>query len=323
MAFARTSRRELTRARPPADVLGTFGVMSPPDGVLWVQSVHKVWLQVSGRERGFTGRLRQRVNLFHPLILAMERNHIGRRKYRRLIALTDQVKQDLMRLYAVPGEDVDILPNGFAPAEFNVGRRRQSRSFVRAQLGYGDGDRVVLFAANELERKGFGPLLRAIASLNDPRIALLAVGRHNARTYAAEIKRLGLSERVRFTGPASDVAAYYAAADVFALPTQYEAWGLVIVEAMACGLPVLTSRVAGAAVAVKEGETGALLDTAHDPAEIAAKLVPLLDGAHVPADQVAESVAGYAWDRILDRYERILAACAVPRRGRGSEGVSR
>ena len=179
---------------------------------------------------------------------------------------------------------------------------------MRAELGYDVDAQVVIFVANELERKGFGPLLRAIRRLQDPNVYLLAVGRLNPQAYAEEIEQLGLTSRVRFTGPSSDVASYYAAADVFALPTQYEAWGLVIVEALACGLPVLTSRLAGAAAVVQEGMTGLLLDNPNDPAEIAAKLRPLLDGLPASAAQIEASVSDYSWPNILRRYEQHLLA---------------
>jgi len=115
---------------------------------------------------------------------------------------------------------------------------------------------------------------------------------------------------VQFTGPSSEVADYYAAADVFALPTQYEAWGLVIVEAMASGLRVLTSRLAGAAVAVDEGRTGQLLDDPADVPEIATKLQMLLNADGPSPEEISASVAKYEWAQVLRGYESILAECA-------------
>ncbi len=311
LSFALASRRELKRMQPSPDVTAAFGVMCPPGGVLWVPSVHKAWMEISWRQRNWKGRLKQRLNLFHPLILAFEKYYIGGRRYGKLIALTEGVKSDLVRLYGVPAEEISILSNGFQPTEFNVPRRHEARAEVRIRLGYGEGQKVVIFVANELERKGFGPLLRAIASLNDSAVGLLAVGRLNPEIYAAEIRRLGMAGRVQFTGPSSDVALFYAAADVFALPTQYEAWGLVIVEAMACGLPVLTSRLAGAAIAVQEGRTGELIDDPNDTTEIARKLAHLLKGNHLPAEEIAPSVSAYGWPNIFQRYEAILKECAV------------
>ncbi len=305
LTFSRRSKKALA-ALPPGTIHAAFGVESPPGGVMWVPSVHKAWLEASKTQRDWRGRLRQKLNPQHPALLRLERSYFGGRYPRKLIALTDQVKSDLMRLYAVPAEDIAVLPNGYSQIEFNTNRTRQERAQRRAELGYGPDAKVVIFVANELERKGFGPLLRAISQLQDPNVYLLAVGRLNPQVYAGEIEQLGLTSRVRFTGPSSDVAAYYAAADVFALPTQYEAWGLVIVEALACGLPVLTSRLAGAAAVVQEGVTGCLLDNPNDPAEIASKLRPLLNGVPASAEEIEQSVSGYSWPNILRQYEKRL-----------------
>ncbi|MBE7159412.1 MAG: glycosyltransferase family 4 protein, partial [Rhodospirillales bacterium] len=123
----------------------------------------------------------------------------------------------------------------------------------------------------------------------------------------------GIGDQVHFPGASAHVAQFYAAADLFVLPTQYEAWGLVVVEALACGLPVLTSRLAGAAVAVEEGLTGELLDEPRDEAEIAAKLATLLDRRHRFNDEeISRSVNRYEWSEVLTRYEEVLYNCARP-----------
>jgi len=313
LGYAFFSRRALAAMDPAPDVVGVFGVQCPPVGVLWVPSVHGAWLNISRRSRGLVARLKQRCNPFHSVVLAFERRYFGGRKYAKLLAHTEDVRSDLESLYNVPAKDVAILPNGYSESEFNIEARQAYRAAVRKDLGYAGSDRVVIFVANELERKGFGPLLRAVASLEDPRVRILAVGRLDPVSYREEIERLGMSQRVHFTGPSGKVAPFYAAADVFALPTQYEAWGLVIIEAMACGLPVLTSRLAGAAVAIREGETGRLLEEPRDSREIAAALRPLLNGEHASPETICASVADYKWSRIFIRYEEALAACAIPR----------
>ena len=313
LGYAFHSRRALAAMDPAPDAIGVFGVQCPAGGILWVPSVHGAWLQTSRRIRGPLARLKQRCNPFHTVVLALERLMFGGRKYTKLLAHTEDVRSDLKSLYNVPAGDVDILPNGYAETEFNLAARAAHREAVRKELGYSGTDRVVLFLANELERKGFGPLLRAVASLGDPNVHILAVGKRDPGAYKEEVERLGMSRRVHFTGPSGKVAPYYAASDVFALPTQYEAWGLVIVEAMACGLPVLTSRLAGAAVAIREGETGRLLDDPRDPQEIAAALRPLLDGRHASAEAISESVAAYHWSRILLLYEQALVEGSKPR----------
>jgi UDP-glucose:(heptosyl)LPS alpha-1,3-glucosyltransferase len=308
MRFARKAKLVCDEMQSAPDVLASFGVQSPFNSVTWVQSVHRSWIEISRRHRGLAGRWKQRANPFHAAGLAMESAYYGGRRYRKLIALTEAVKADLMRCYDVPERDIEIIPNGFSPAEFNVSRIA-SRDSVRNRLGFNDDDRVIVFVANELDRKGFGPLLEAIGQLADNRLKLLVVGRVGPEGYQGQIDRLGAG-CVRFIGSTPDIAEFYAATDLFALPTIYEAWGLVIVEALACGLRVLTSRLAGASVAVQEGRTGFLLDDPRDPREIAVKLSRLLNSDPLPRSEISDSVASYSWDCILPRYERLLYECA-------------
>ena len=297
-AYFRESTRMLGRER--YDALGTFGCVCPEGGVYWAQSVHAAWLDKAKAFRGAwsAARWKQRLNPAHPVLLRLEERHFRKGGYRKIIALTEDVKADLKHYYGVPGEDVVVIPNGYAPDEFNAARAAAERDEARREYGFTERERVIVFIANELERKGFPALLRAVESLGDPNIRLLVAGRIAPEKHAL----------VKYVGATGNVARCYAAADVFALPTQYEAWGLVIVEAMACGLPVLTSRLAGAAVTVREGATGRLLDDPRDVAAIAAGLRPLLEGAHAGREEIAASVGAYTWDRVLTRYEEALFA---------------
>jgi UDP-glucose:(heptosyl)LPS alpha-1,3-glucosyltransferase len=219
------------------------------------------------------------------------------------------VKQELIEHYAVPDADITILPNGFNPAEFNPARRVAERHKVRAELGYKPDDKLLLFVANELERKGFFPLAEALAALKEPQVKLLVVGRVSLDSHQSLLSRLGIQHQVKCIGPSPDVGRYFAAADLFVLPTYYEAWGLVIVEALASGIPVLTSKLAGAAVAVQEPEAGLLLDNPKDPAEITQKLRQLLAAKSGDPDAISQSVEQYQWSTALLGYEKMLAEC--------------
>jgi UDP-glucose:(heptosyl)LPS alpha-1,3-glucosyltransferase len=289
------------------NVHGAFCTASPPGGVLWVQAVHRTWIDIARKSRNFTGRLKQRLNPFHGVALRLEQSMIGERRYAKLIALTSAVADDLKHYYDIPGADIEVLPNGVNCVEFKNADAAEKQA-ARAELGVPSDARVVLFVANEADRKGFVPLLEAVSALPDRDVHVLAVGRLGGlKTWATALGRLGLNGKVTFTGPTSNVAIAYKAADVFALPTIYEAWGLVIVEALASGIPVLTSRLAGAGEAVQEGETGDLLDNPHDVTEIRSKLSQLLAGKHTDAAAISASVQKYDWSNILSQYEQILA----------------
>lgn len=151
-------------------------------------------------------------------------------------------------------------------------------------------------------------LLEAIALLEDPTVKLLGAGRVAPDAYGSLVERLGLADRLQWAGSSNDVALLHAASDVFVLPTRYEAWGLVIVEALGSGLPAVTTKLAGAAVAVRDGETGALLRDPEDSAELAEALRWALSGAPVGADEIAASVHYYTWGEVISRYEGVLRA---------------
>ncbi|WP_431842007.1 glycosyltransferase family 4 protein [Calidifontibacter indicus] len=301
--------RALSELTPKPDVVASFGATAPPDSVTWMQSVHATWIETARETRDLRGRLRQRVNPFHPVALRMERALLHERRYRRVIALTPEVKADIMRHYGVPDADIDVIPNGYSAREFFV-PSEEARAEVRRELGVGDDERLVIFVANELERKGFRQLAHAIASLADPSVRLLAVGGFSVAEAKAIIREAGLHERqALLAGRTSDIHRYYAASDFFALPTKYEAWGLVVVEAMASGLPVLTSVTAGAAVAVRDGDNGVLVGDPTSIDDVSAGLRRLLELQADP-EGIARSVARFEWSNVLRSYESTLAHAA-------------
>ena len=288
------------------DVVAGFGVQSPRESVVWIQSVHAAWWDLCRRRRRGWLRWQQQLNPFHHIVLRMEEELLRHRRYRRLIALSPAVREDLNRFYGVPASDVDVLPNGFHPAEFHPGVRVRHRLEQRRRFGIPAGAWVVLFVANEWERKGLVPLLEAIAQMKDSSVHLVAAGRLPAGFIMHCAARLGIQERVHMVGATSHVNECFGMADAFALPTIYEAWGMVIIEALACGLPVLTSQTAGASVAVQPGVNGYLLANPEESEAVAEGLGKLRRGLHSPPGAIEQTAAPYAWERLLRQYAAIL-----------------
>lgn len=288
------------------DVIAGFGVQAPAGSVLWVQSVHAAWWEQCMHRRKGRMRWMQRANPFHRVILGMEKAMFAGRRYRRLVALTDKVRDDLGRFYGVPSRDVDILPNGYSPAEFNLGLRDRFRMQIRARLGIPADAWVVLFVANEWERKGLQPLMEALFRWRKQAVHLVVAGRLPEKRMQQLELRYGLKGRCHFVGGREPVNTWFGIADAFALPTLYEAWGMVIVEALASGLPVLTSACAGAAVAVRHTYNGILLQDPSSASEILAGLLRLRRCIRTSPEQISESVSQYEWPRLLARYEEII-----------------
>jgi UDP-glucose:(heptosyl)LPS alpha-1,3-glucosyltransferase len=288
LSFRRAASAALRELRAATTL--SFGANCPPGDVLWVQSVHRAWLEDGGQVTfhgvGVPPAVR-RLLLRHQVLLRVEHDYFVNSTPRAVLCTSQREVDDLARLYNVSREILHVVPNGFDPAVFNVARRHEHRERMRAEIGAADTDIVVLMVANEWHRKGLGPLLEAVALLGDKRLRVDLVGVRAPSDYEPVAQRLGV--RMRWHGPSPDVALFHAAADVFALPTTYEPFGLVIIEAMASGLPVVTSRLAGASPAVQHGVNGYLLNDPRDVSEIAGALQPLVDGA--TRDRVGSAAA--------------------------------
>ena len=299
------------------DVLNTHGCVCPLDGVHWVHSVHRAWLDRAKvlRRHQALARWRQRLNPLHPVLLRLEEKHFRDRRYQKLIATTAAVREDLQRYYDVPPEDVAIVPNGFSPTEFNPQRRAEKRQAMRHRLGLSDDHLAVLFVANELERKGYPTLLSALRKLARKNLRLLVVGRASRTAVRRAAAAAGLQDQVIACGATSSVADYHAAADLFVLPTQYEAFCLAILEALGSGLPVITTTVPGARDAIESGVNGLLIEDPKSGEELASAMESMLEEAvRAGMSRAAPAtVAQYQWPVTLLRYEQVLLEhCAKP-----------
>jgi len=252
--------------------------------------------------------LKQKLNPLHPVLLRLEETHFRKRAYQKLIATTEQVRADLKRFYDVPEQDVCLISNGFSPSEFNPVWRAEMRDIVRQQLELLPEHFVLLFAANELERKGYGTVLDALRRLNDPRLRLLVVGRPPVKEVRRQAAKFGVLTQVIACGSTNEIAKFHAAADVFVLPTQYEAFSLAILEALGSGIPVITTDVPGSRDAIQAEVNGLLLDDPTSGAELVEAINHLMQGetcARISASAPA-TVTSFQWPHVLLQYEQIL-----------------
>jgi UDP-glucose:(heptosyl)LPS alpha-1,3-glucosyltransferase len=242
----------------------------------------------------------------------LERLAFRREMTTTFIAVSQNVVEDMEHLYHVPQERMLVIPNGYDPHQCSASRRLSLRDGRRKELGLSPDDLALLLVANEYHRKGLAVLLEAMAEIGDGRLKLFLVGRMSPAAYVNRIKELGLQERVRYCGPTNDVSEYHAAADLFVLPTQYEAFGSVIVEALASGLPVITTALAGAAVVIREDVNGLLLRDPHSSEELARSLQRASQPGVLErwSSAAPGSVSGYEWAAVMKRFEDALSAVA-------------
>jgi UDP-glucose:(heptosyl)LPS alpha-1,3-glucosyltransferase len=192
-----------------------------------------------------------------------------------VIAISEMTRDDLVRHHDLPEERITIVHNGVdtnrfrpMPADERRTRRREAGTEDRFTL---------LFAGHNFRLKGLGTVLRALARLRSPRLHLLVAGRGQIEKYRRLADRLGVSSQVTFAGFIPDMREAYALADAFVQPTFYDPCSLVILEAAACGLPVVTSRFNGAAELFRDGVSAFILRDPGDAAETARSIETLFD----------------------------------------------
>ena len=173
-------------------------------------------------------------------------------------------------------EDVCVIPNGVDTEHFTAAARLGRRSEARQRRGFRDDDLVLLLIGNDWRVKGLPTILEAMAILGGLPLRLLVVGNDVAEPFRASARKLGVEERCLWEPSRPDVLDFYAAADVYISPSREDSFGLPVAEAMACGLPAITSIFAGIADYVHDGVDGFVVRDPSD-ARALAELIELLE----------------------------------------------
>ncbi len=184
------------------------------------------------------------------------------------------VRDQILRHYAAKPEKIFVIYNGVDAGRFNPEAGKKFREDTRRSLGILSDETVVLFVANDFKLKQLDLVLKALADRKDSSLKLVVAGSDAPGPYRKRAGDYGLSDRVAFAGPCKQIEKLYAAGDVFVLPTLYDAFANVCLEAMACGLPVVTTESNGAAELIEDGEQGYVLK-GSGPAELADRLAIL------------------------------------------------
>ncbi len=221
--------------------------------------VHAEWLAQRARISSPLRRFFTTLNPHHRYVLKAERELFYSPRLKAVICNSQMVKQDIIRHFAVDESKLHVIYSGVDNQKFMPDLRKELRVPCRQQLGIRPDAPIALFVGSGFERKGLDVFLRAVATLPEWHAVVVGKDKHLPR-YRALAKTLGLAGRSTFTGGVNDARPYYAASDVFALPTLYDPFPNACLEAMACGLPVITSQTSGAAELIVKGENGFVVD---------------------------------------------------------------
>ncbi len=323
-----------TRAigREPFDVVHTIGGCCARRDVVTAQFVQRAWgaelaaLEAADRRARAEGAPPLLVGsplrrLYHRLYWRIadlfEAPAFAPRPGKRVIAVSARVRDELARWYGVPAAEVAVVHNGVEPAEFAAGVLDPLRAPARAELGLPEGAPALLFIG-DFYRKGLGVAIHALGLMKTPGARLVVVGRGEIEAFRAHAARAGVADRVVFVGFQKDVRPYFAAADAFVFPTRYEPFGMVVTEAMAAGLPVVTTRAAGASEVIVAGDSGMVVEDPDDATAFAAALDEVLgDPARRTAMGAAarRAAAAVSWDWVARETERIYEGLMAERHG--------
>jgi len=239
--------------------------------------VHAAWVEERMRDASPFTRAALAGSPFHRYMLAAERRLYASPRLQRVICISHMVQTEIHERFGLPRERLPVIYNAIDPAVFNPGLQQHRRD-IRARCGIPQDAVVFLLVGSAYARKGVGRALQALALL-PPAAHLLVVGRDRAPgRYATLARRLDVADRVTFAGAQVDPTPFYGAADAFVLPTLYDALSNAVLEALACGLPVVTSDRCGAGELVLANAAGTVCP-ARDIKGIASGMAALLDPA--------------------------------------------
>ncbi len=292
------------------DIVHGLSQVYPLDIYRMGDGIHRHWLDIKSNSAG--ARLFHRVSLRHQVVLHIEKNIFKPGNFKRIIANSSLCRDHAIEYYGVPPELIHVVYNGIDFSTFNDSVRLE-RNGVRSALGIGERETVVLFSGMNFARKGLASLLRAVsASRCGKSFRLVILGKGRSDHFTRLARKLGLADRVVFCGFRHDQHCFYGAADIFVLPTHYDPCANVCLEAMACGLPVVTTRQNGASELIRHGTSGLVMESPEDITALAQWLEMLQEPdlrksmGMAAREQVRDLTIGANMDETMAIYEKVI-----------------
>lgn len=259
-SFARKACRQIKALKP--DLVQSHERVACCDIYRAGDGVHRVWLEQKTRNQSWPTHLHVRFSLYHNYIKNAEKRLFESPRLRAVICNSHMVRAEILQYFTIDAAKLHVIYNGVDTKVFHPGSKQQKKR-VREQWNIPDTATVFVFVGSGFERKGLLQVLGSFKFLPESCYLLVAGYDKREQFYRGEAVSLGIDLRVKFLGPQKDVIPCYVAADVFVLPTLYDPFPNVVLEAMACGLPVITSTKSGAAEVISGYDNGFVCD-AHD-----------------------------------------------------------
>lgn len=263
--------------------------------------VHRTWLKIRMRHLSLLKRISILINPLHWTVRFFDWYIFTCHAYKKIIAPSEFIKRDIIQNYGVDEKDIHVVYNGVDLERFKPENKRHFRNAVRKELGYKQDDFVLIYVGTGFERKGLRFVIESMSHLPS-NTKLIVIGKGRTGFYRNLAERSGVLSRIKFLGPVDGVDKYYAASDVLVLPTLYEPMANVILEALASGIPVITSRDCGNAEIITEGKDGWIINNPTESREIAGKVAEAVKYSGDPS--IENSAREKASEFTLERMAR-------------------
>ena len=238
--------------------------------------------------------------------MLVERQAFRNPSLKRVIAVSNFVRDDLIREFNLPPEKTTTIYNGVDLDRFRPAADSSQRDVVRQKFVVPASARVVAFVGNGFARKGLGFLIEAWPLVAGGAFLLVVGSDRQTEKFARRAHALNVGGRVVFPGPQPKVEEIFHAADAFAMPSLFEPFGNVVMEAMASGLPALTSAFSGVAEVIPPSMRGFRVDNPDDVGEVALRLGALFDAPKSLSDEARATAEKFTWTRYATELNTML-----------------
>jgi len=268
------------------------------------EGCHREWLTIRSAVEPFYKKLSFRINPLHLSLLALERRLFSDTGL--IVANSRMVKEQIIHHYAVPEARITIIYNGVDLMRFTPENRGTWREKIRRDLSVSEHSKLLLFVGSGFKRKGLKALISSMALIKEEDIKALVIGGDEVSSYKRWAAQCGIGERMVFLGPQREIEQFYAGADLFVLPTLYDPFSNATLEAMASGLPVITTRNNGAAELIENGQEGFVVPDPLDVQELADTIRRSLPRLRVMAERAREKAELYPIQRAAREFTETI-----------------
>jgi UDP-glucose:(heptosyl)LPS alpha-1,3-glucosyltransferase len=307
------------------DVIHGFGksvcmdVYRPGGGVRRAELEYKARMAKGAARRAWV-RFRNGMRPQHQLLLRLEKIQFAPGGAHEIIAVSHMVRSEIMQYYHCEPERITVIHNGADLARFTPDLRERLRKPARQELGLSDNEIMLLLVGHNYRRKGVPFLIQALPPLRGLGMPFRAVVVGQGRRTPCDrlARKLGVSDLIQYAGPSNLPEKFYAAADIFCLPSHYDPCANVLLEALACGLPVVTSTTNGSGEILTPGKDGYAVPFGDVP-QLAQRIGEFFNrdrraAASAAARALAEAHSSERnFDEVMKVYAKALARKRAPR----------